>query len=582
MNRTWKISQYCENPQKYDLSNYQDACGSYTEGEVSVMTVCAGASSGMHSHIGASCIAEFSAKYFAEHFDSLYNAEFNTACAELTNYHQEMIGHLARVAFERKNVQILVGRTIQMKELNKFATAVQIFAVKGDKAIYFKVGNGSAVVASGKSLQTLSDSVIQPPEVSITTPNPIFVLINCDFKTFTISPSCNALALATDGVEFDGGLFFEHNATPFYQKLLEDICDFENDPEDELRKAIVALLNDNMNTEKDNIGISIMYREPLAEIEEISETEEGFEGEQIPLVEIEDIDDISEQEIIIEDESEETTEEVIVEDEPDEVVEEVIIEDEPEEVVEEVIIEDEPEEVIEEVIIEDEPEEAIEKVIIEDEPEEAIEEVIVEEEPEEAIEEVIIEDEPEDVVEEVIIEEEPEEVVEEVIIEEELEEVVEEVIVEDEPEEAIEEVIIEDEPEEVVEEVIVEDEPEEVVEEVIIEDEPDEVVEEVIIEDEPEEVVEEVIIEEEPEEVIEEVIVEDEPEEVVEEVIIEEEPEEAIEEVIIEEKSEEKTEDSSKNDTVKTDVAPKEAPSKKQQKKSAHFFKLFNISITKK
>jgi len=105
MNRNWKISQYCENPQKYDLSNYQDACASYTDGEVSVMTLCAGASTGIHSHIGASCIAEFSAQYFAEHFDAIYNAEFSDACAELITYHQAMISHLAGVAFERKTLR---------------------------------------------------------------------------------------------------------------------------------------------------------------------------------------------------------------------------------------------------------------------------------------------------------------------------------------------------------------------------------------------------------------------------------------------------------------------------------------------
>ena len=310
MNRTWKISQYCENPQKYDLSNYQDVCGSYTNDEVSVMTLCAGASTGMHSHIGASCIAEFSAEYFAEHFDAIYNAEFNAACAEITNYHQAMISHLARVAFERKNVQILVGRTIQLKELNKFASSVQILAVKDDKAIYFKVGNGSAAVASGDSLLTLSDSVAQPQDVAITTPNPIFVLINCDFKTFTLSPSCNAISLATDGVEFDGGLFFEHNVTPFYQKTVAEICDPRNDPDAELRKAIIALLNNNKNTEKDNIGISVMYREPLAVSEpEIPEemTEEIPEEDQIPLVDVDEIEDDIADDIPLPESIEETT-----------------------------------------------------------------------------------------------------------------------------------------------------------------------------------------------------------------------------------------------------------------------------------
>ena len=435
MNRNWKISQYCENPPKYDLSNYQDACANYTEGEVSVMALCAGASTGMHSHIGASCVAEFSAKYFAEHFDAFYNAEFNTACAELTNYHQAMISHLAGVAFERKNVQILVGRTIQIKELNKFACGVQILAVKDDKAVYFKIGNGSAAIASDHTIATLSDSVHQPTDVFITTPNPIFVLINCDFKTFTISPSCNAISLATDGVEFEGGLFFEHEATPFYQKLLEDICDAESDPEEELRKTVIALFKDNMNTEKDNIGISVMYREPLEETESeisVEESEEIPEEDQIPLVEIDDdvIDELPMSEIIEETSVEET--EAIIEEAPVEEVEAIVEEtpvEEADEIIEEVPVE-EAEEIVEEAPVE-EAEAIIEEAPVE-ETEEIIEEVPVEE-ADEIIEEVPVEEADE------IIEEEPVEEADEIIEEAPVEET--EAIIEEEPVEEAEEII---------------------------------------------------------------------------------------------------------------------------------------------
>ena len=548
MNRTWKISQYCENPQKYDLSNYQDVCSSYTDGEVSVMTLCAGASTGMHSHIGAACIAEFSAGYFAEHFDAIYNAEFNVACAEITNYHQAMISHLANAAFERKNVQILVGRTIQIKELNKFASSVQILAVKDDKAIYFKVGNGSAAVASGNSLQTLSDSAEQPQEVVITTPNPIFVLINCDFKTFTLSPSCNAISLATDGVEFENGLFFEHDVTPFYQKLIEDICDPENDPEEELKKAVVVLLKDNMNTEKDNIGISVMHREPLAVSEpepSVEITEEILEEEQIPLVEVEDdiIETISMSEIIEETTAEATT-------------------------VEATTVETTVETEVEEVIVEDTIETEIEEAIVEETVEPEIEEVIVEETVETEIEEVIVEDTIETEVEEAIVEDTIETEAEEVIVEDTIETEIEEVIVEDTIETEIEEAIVEETVETEIEEVIVEETVETEIEEAIVEETVETEIEEAIVEETIETEIEEAIVEE---------TIETEDSDF-ETSFFPEEQKVTVEETV----SEEKPKISVKTNNMKAAIGTKPAVSEKEPKKASKLFKFFNISITKK
>ena len=265
MNRKWKISQYCENPPRFDLSRCQDACASYEDGELFVMALCDGAPAASLSHIGAACIAEFSAKYFAEHFDTLYDAEFNVACEELIKYHQAMISNLAEVAAEKKDVKILINRMIQLRELNKFSSTVQILAVKGENAIYFKVGNGSAVVASPKSVLTLSDSLVRDPVAYVTIPNPVNLLISCDFQRFTVSPSCYAIALATDGIEFDGGLFFNQKATHFYEKALEDIVACEDDVTTELQTLADLLLCDHKNTEKDNIGISVLHRECLPE-----------------------------------------------------------------------------------------------------------------------------------------------------------------------------------------------------------------------------------------------------------------------------------------------------------------------------
>ncbi len=320
MNRNWKISQYCENPPRYNLCLFADACASHQDGDVCVMALCDGSETATLSSIGAACIAEFSATYFAEHFDTVYSAEFNTACEELIKYHQAMISRLAEVALEKKGVQILIDRTIQMRELNKFATSVQIVAVKGDEAIYFKVGNGSAVIASDGAVFTLSDSVVRDPAIYVTTPNPVNLLISCDFKTFTLSPSCYAIALATDGVEFENGLFYGHSATPFYKKALEDIADCADDSEEALQSIVNALLNDNMNCLKDNIGISVMYRDRIEE-----ELDEAPVAEAIEEAVIEEEPEAE----IVEEATEEEPEVEIVEEATEEEIEVEIVEEAP-------------------------------------------------------------------------------------------------------------------------------------------------------------------------------------------------------------------------------------------------------------
>ena len=542
MNRNWKISQYCENPPRYNLCLFEDACASYQDGDVCVMALCDGAETATLSSIGASCIAEFSAAYFAEHFDAVYSAEFNTACEELIKYHQAMISRLAEVALEKKGVQILIDRTIQMRELNKFASSVQILAVKGDEAIYFKVGNGSAVIASEGAAFTLSDSVMRDPAIYVTTPNPVNLLISCDFKTFTLSPSCYAIALATDGAEFENGLFYDHSATPFYEKVLEDIADCTGDAETELQAIVNALVSDNMNCLKDNIGISVMYRERL--VEEIVET---------PVVE--------------------AIEEAVIEE---------AIEEEPEAEIVEEAIEDEPEVEIVEEVIEDEIEVEIVEEVIEDEIEVEIVEEAIEEEIE--IVEEAIEDEIEVEIVEEVIEEEPEaEIVEEAIEEEPEAEIVEEVI-EEEPEVEIVEEAIEDEIEvEIVEEVI-EDEPEvEIVEEVIEDEIEAEIVEEVIEDEIEVEIVEEAIEDEIEVEIVEEATEDEIEAEIVEEVI-EEEPEAEIVEEVIEEEPEVAIVEDSNGEEVAIEIVDDEEDEEPEQEKkiSKSFFKLFSVSIKKK
>ena len=526
MNRNWIISQYCENPPRYDLSHCQDVCAAYTDGEISVMALCGGAEEGSLSHIGAECVAEFSVQYFTEHFDQIFEAEFNVACEELIKYHQAMISKLAEVALAKKGVQILVGRNIQIRELNKFASTVQLLAVKDDRAVYFKVGNGSAVIAPGGGVFTLSDSTVRESCAYITTPNPVNLLIGCDFKTFTLSPSCNAIALATDGVEFEGGLFHNHAATPFYAKVIADIADSDSNSDLDLQELASSLLCDNMNALKDNIGISIMHRKPI---------------EEAPVKEEPEVE-------IVEEPVDEEIEVEIVEEPVDEEIEVEIVEEPVDEEIEVEIVEEPADEEIEVEIVEEPVNEEIEIEIVE-EP--------VEEEPEVEIVEEPVEEEPE--VE--IVEEPVDEEIEVEIVEEPVDEEIEIEIVE-EPEIEIVEEPAEEEPEvEIVEEIVAEEPEVEIVEDIVAEEPEVEIVEEPVAEEPEVEIVEEIVAEEPEVEIVEEPVAEV-PEEVLEEVEIE----------IIDDEEETETE---KNEGV--------ASAQKQEKKvSRTILKFFNVSIKKK
>ncbi len=563
MNRKWKISQYCENPPRYDLSHCLDACAAYEDGEVCAMALCDGSETGSLAHIGAACIAEFSAKYFAENFDILYNGGFNVNCEELIKYHQAMISNLAEVALEKKNVQILINRNIQIRELNKFAASVQVLAIKGDGAVYFKVGNGSAVIATHNAVFTLSDSVKRDPAAYVTTPNPFNLLISCDFQKLDLSDSCYAIALATDGVEFENGLFYGKSATPFYEQMLDDVADGDVNAAEVLQEHANSLLRDNMNTLKDNVGISIMHRPHIKEDPFFSVTGE-------PAVNI--AEDCAEEELV-----EEPTEE-----EPEiEVIEEPA-EEEPEIRVIEESAEEEPEiEVIEEPAEEESEIEAIEEPA-EEEPEIRVIEEPAEEESEIEVIEEPVEEEPEIRVIEEPAEEEPEiEVIEEPAEEEPEIRVIEE-SAEEEPEIRVIEESAEEEPEiEVIEEPA-EEEPEirvieESAEEEPVEEEPEIRVIEESAEEEPEiEVIEEPA-EEEPEIQIIEESTEEEPEiEVIEEpareeseVLIVTDPDDAEVEFEI-------VDDEDDSESIEASVSHQE------KKVSKTFLKFFNVSIKKK
>lgn len=271
-----KIVQNCEPGEKHMDSSCQDSCFKYEDNQWKIMALCDGTSDAEFSDFGSKCVAEFSVRYMKMHFDSLYGTEFSEICETLTDYHQQLLLYLSQCTENEKGISIVVNRQINNQELRKFCTTIQIVALKNEKGIYYKVGNGAAIIVNKGGTTVLSDSSMESPTKHITLPNTLTVLSSSEFKCFEFTKDDYAVVLMTDGVEYSHGLFYNHEIKPAFEKLLELIRD-KRFSHEELKNYILNLKNDPYNTVKDDIGISIIYDDSISSIEEerISETIDG-------------------------------------------------------------------------------------------------------------------------------------------------------------------------------------------------------------------------------------------------------------------------------------------------------------------
>ncbi len=291
----WNIIQTCGKGQKHAVC--QDSCSHQTTDHISVMTLCDGTSSSEHADIGAKYVAEFTSCFFHNHFEELFTSTFNQRCKLLTNYHQTMLMYLAKYAEEETGIQLFVGKKLQTGELQKFCTTVQVVALNGMRGIYFKVGNGAAVIASTESIRVLSDSSTQSPTMHVTLPYSLSMLFDCEFSTFELESEDYAIGLTTDGVEFEEGLYCGKTVRPAYEHIFRQILN-KNYSQEHLEAAVQQLHESPSNYAKDDIGVSIAYRNlvgitseefketaEIKEIEEFKETEEFKEIEQLEEIE---------------------------------------------------------------------------------------------------------------------------------------------------------------------------------------------------------------------------------------------------------------------------------------------------------
>lgn len=255
----WKIVQCCEPGKKHESSVCQDNCFKLEDAQYKVMALCDGTSDAEFSDLGSKWVAEFTARYFKKHFDSLYNVGFAKICEVLTEYHQQLLMYLSECAAKEKGISIVVDRKINNQELRKYCTTVQVLAVKNGKAVYYKVGNGAAIIVDEYGYSILSDSSTESPTKHVTLPNTLSVLGCSDFQCFDLNDDdYYDIILMTDGVEFSKGLFYNHNTNPEFNRLIELTKSilFTNV---ELSEFILKLRNSVYNTAQDDIGISILH-----------------------------------------------------------------------------------------------------------------------------------------------------------------------------------------------------------------------------------------------------------------------------------------------------------------------------------
>lgn len=282
----WKIVQCCESGKKHESSVCQDSCFMLEDAQYRVMALCDGTSDAEFSDLGSKWVAEFTARYFKKHFDSLYNMGFAKVCEVLTEYHQQLLMYLSECATTEKGSSIVVDRKINNQELRRYCTTVQVFAVKNGKAVYYKVGNGAAIIVDKYGTDILSDSSTESPTKHVTLPNTLSVLGCSDFQCFELNDEdyCDVI-LMTDGVEFSKGLFYNHEIKPEFDKLIELTKSilFTNI---ELRDFILQLRNSPYNTVQDDIGISILHNTSIWFKKEYKGTE-STNSNAIPIVDSE-------------------------------------------------------------------------------------------------------------------------------------------------------------------------------------------------------------------------------------------------------------------------------------------------------
>lgn len=259
----WKFYSTSQKGCKPNHEICQDFYNEVNRGDVNCIAVCDGASSGVHSELGAEFISKFLSEYFAENFDIIWNNSTIENQSMIDDLHASALLKLSEFVVSKGYVSIVdADFMISKEELGKYCTTVQLIAVKNDQVIVYKIGNGSIAYIDGDKIKLLSKSEHGDLTPHFTYVNTIDTVINSQLRKYTITDNIGGFIIMSDGVDFEGGMYYNGRITDNIPILINKIRENEK-PLDVLSACISDISKHQTNISNDDITISVLLRDSI-------------------------------------------------------------------------------------------------------------------------------------------------------------------------------------------------------------------------------------------------------------------------------------------------------------------------------
>ena len=254
----------------------QDYCLHKASNGVECITLCDGASSGEHSEIGAEFIANYVTEFFLSNFDLLWNSSYSALNIKLVELHQSAIVDLSDYVVQKGYPPIYQGNLFIKSELYKYGTTIQVCCIKDERMLFYKVGNGSAIIINESQLVLLSGSSHGAETDHFTFASTLDTIMSSVFQKIEINKSLKGVLLFSDGVDFADGFFVDGIIT---DKTLEFINDFlllrnNSDEAEYFNEYLEKMSQYPSNYAHDDISMALLLRSDCSDkLQSISTSE---------------------------------------------------------------------------------------------------------------------------------------------------------------------------------------------------------------------------------------------------------------------------------------------------------------------
>lgn len=250
-----------------DYCTYKASKGTYC------IAVCDGASSGIHSEVGAEFVAEYVSSFFVDNFERLWEcsvSEMNTLFVEL---HQSAIKELSKYVVNAGYPAVYRNNQFIADEVLKYSTTLQLIAINDNRMLFYKVGNGTAIAIIDSKINMLSGSDHKVPTDHFTFPSTINTIMFGQFQKYVLSKHVSGFLLFSDGLDFSGGFNDDDAPTKTLLSFLNGIPQNVDriDVETYISTYLTELSHSPLNEAHDDMSVAIL----LNKNKEINDLEIG-------------------------------------------------------------------------------------------------------------------------------------------------------------------------------------------------------------------------------------------------------------------------------------------------------------------